>query len=181
MNSTKQDRPLQRQDFVEPQRNGPSVEEQQHRRKRLAQLQEFAADPKTTPQRAHQLERLAMKSEKRRTSTVRRANAKSITRLQDTVLNHIVRGLREGVLSETADLITREAVARRLTVPEHQVEQVFARLVQQGLLAKQPNNGAHDTRRNWLFGGSDTGWAPTYWRLRNLARWREMLPSHVQN
>lgn len=166
---------LQLQDFVEPQRTGPSLTEQQRQYDRQVKLRALAANPATVPQRAYELRRLAGKSAKRNFGGLRRANARSLPKLQDAVIELIGRGLREGVLGERANFVTREAIARRLAVPEHQVEQVFARLVREGLLLRQPNTGAHDTIRNAFFGGPATGWAPTYWRLRNLARWREML------
>jgi hypothetical protein len=181
MKNLEKDRPPQLRDFVEPQRTGPSNQEQHRRRERKARLLELAADPATTPQRVHELRRLAAKSSKRRTPKLRRSNARSLQKLHDEVVSHIVRGVQEGVLSESANRITREAVARRLAVPEHQVEQVFARLVRRGLLRREPNNGAHDTTRNWFFGGAGTGWAPTYWCLRNFARWRETPPLGMQS
>lgn len=86
----------------------------------------------------------------------------------------IARGVREKVPGEHTGRVTREAIARRLAVPQHQVEQVLARLVREGLLAKEPDSGAHETTRSRLFRGADTGWAPTYWRLRDLPRWRAL-------
>lgn len=112
---------------------------------------------------------------KRRTVRLRVPNAKDPARLYDQVVAHLCRGVAQAVLKVGGNSsITREAVARYLRVPPHQVEQVYARLTREGLLTQGRNEGAHDTHRAKFFYGCGTGWAPTYWSLRNPTRWHAL-------
>jgi DNA-binding transcriptional MocR family regulator len=112
---------------------------------------------------------------KRRSYRLRVTNAKDPERLYARVVAHLCRGIAQKVLKVgSGSSITREAVARYLHVPVHQVAQVYARLTREGLMTQERNDGAHDTRRAKFFYGSGTGWAPTYWSLRNEARWHAL-------
>lgn len=109
----------------------------------------------------------------KRPKPLRRSNARSIEALHSQVLALLLEGIRQGVLTaeKSGSIVTREAVARTLGVPNHQVEQVFCRLRIARLLVQDPNDGPHDSYRARMFGGSMTGWAPTYWRLVNPDVW----------
>ena len=125
--------PLKITDFVEPQRTGPSLDTRRAVALHIVTLQRKAADPATPAETAAKSRRLVSNYRARtakRPAGLRRANAKNMEKLFARVVAHIRCGLREGVLRESANpIVTREAIARYLAVPEHQVEQVFKRLV----------------------------------------------------
>lgn len=114
------------------------------------------------------------KRDGKRPRTLRRANAKNVDVLCDQVVEHIRRGIAQRLLADApgSRSVTREAIARYLDVPEHQVEQVFQRLVRNGKLSRAANEGAHDSTRAWFFAGPFSGWAPTYWELRDFEWWQ---------
>lgn len=71
-------------------------------------------------------------------------------------------------LYESRELVlTKEAVAARLGAFEHEVEQVFRQLNQEGILS-QPSHEctAHDTRRNRFFPANRSGWSGDTYALR---------------
>lgn len=64
--------------------------------------------------------------------------------------------------------ITKEFLASKFQVNEHEIEQCFQKLNQEGLLSQAQKRFAHDTNRNYFFGGPSSGWASdTYQILPN--------------
>ena len=54
---------------------------------------------------------------------------------------------------------TKEEIAFATGVKTHFVEQVFMRLNHKGILSQETRDFAHDTNRNPMFFGRDSGWA----------------------
>lgn len=176
--------PLSRASFVVPQQL--RSRSQDSSAQRLAQVQTRVAALRADPasdgallaraERAlHWLTGVHASHKRRPGSTPRRANAKSPDKLYTQVFAHLQQGLAQGFLNfHHSDLVTREAIAARLSVPDHQVEQVFCRLRIEGLLVQQPNEGPHDSYRAHFFTGSSSGWAPTYWKLVHAEKWQAL-------
>ena len=81
----------------------------------------------------------------------------SLEKLKVLVLDYI-----EEVLNNEQRLlkhISKEEISRKYEVKEHLVEQVFHILNREGILSQRKSNYAHDTNRNPMFDGIESGWA----------------------
>lgn len=58
-----------------------------------------------------------------------------------------------------------EDVAYELGLRRGQVQQVFQRLNREGVLSRRSHSFAHDTDRNPLFPGRDSGWCSNYYTI----------------
>lgn len=100
----------------------------------------------------------------KRKHTLRRANAN-----QEKV-NHAVEFLvdlikKDTELSESIhNTITKEAVAKIMNVPEHQVRIAFHKLNLIGKLSQGVNIPPHDSMRDF-WGGNDSSWSATQYKI----------------
>lgn len=89
----------------------------------------------------------------------------------DKVLQETLR-----IISKTeGNYVTKEDIARDLKVKEHEVENVFHRLNLEGILSQRKSNYAHDTNRNPMFPGGESGWASDIYYIRNAEKAKKLL------
>ena len=62
--------------------------------------------------------------------------------------------------------VTKEEISIKYNVKEHYVEEVFKELNREGILYQRKSNYAHDTNRNPMFYGSESGWACDTYDIR---------------
>lgn len=62
--------------------------------------------------------------------------------------------------------VTKEEISIKYNVKEHYVEEVFKELNREGLLGQRTSNYAHDTNRNPMFDGNESGWACDLYYIR---------------
>ena len=55
--------------------------------------------------------------------------------------------------------VTKEEISIKYNVKQHYVEEIFKELNREGILYQRKSNYAHDTNRNPMFYGSESGWA----------------------
>ena len=79
------------------------------------------------------------------------------------------------------DYVTKESIAHEINCKVHQVAIVFAKLNRLGILAQKTRRFAHDTQRNSMFPGPESGWsANTYHILDNASqKLDELTNAHV--
>lgn len=65
-----------------------------------------------------------------------------------------------GYLSNVKDnFVTKEEISIKYNVKEHFVEEIFKELNREGILSQRHAHYAHDTNRNYIFSGSESGWS----------------------
>ena len=62
--------------------------------------------------------------------------------------------------------ITKEEISHKYNVKQHFVENIFRELNREGILSQRKSNYAHDTNRNPMFDGVDSGWACDLFYIR---------------
>lgn len=73
----------------------------------------------------------------------------------------------ELIANEQDNSITVEDYAIKLKAKNGQVYTVFSELVREGVLYNKRPHYAHDTTRNPIFYGAESGWAANYYTIRN--------------
>lgn len=73
------------------------------------------------------------------------------------------------------DEIFKETLAYQLRVKEHAIEKCFHQLNLLGILSQRRPRYAHDTNRNPIFGGSDSGWHADTYKILDKQKARELL------
>ena len=99
---------------------------------------------------------------------LRRANPKHPEAIDDFVVALLKRARREQPAAKEL-VVRREGIAAWLKVPEHFVDQALERLKQQGLLATAINQAAHDSPRAGIWGGPNSAWSGSVWRVHDEA------------
>lgn len=95
--------------------------------------------------------------EKKRHSGIFRTKPKNASVTEQTisqVRDHLLTIKVKGTTS-----VTKEEVGHILKLRTHIVEQIFHRFNLEGLLQRERRSFAHDTNRNGMFGGTESGWA----------------------
>lgn len=62
--------------------------------------------------------------------------------------------------------ITKEEISIKYNIKQHYVEEVFKELNREGILGQRTSNYAHDTSRNPIFDGNESGWACDLYYIR---------------
>ncbi|WP_368262781.1 hypothetical protein [Clostridium disporicum] len=70
------------------------------------------------------------------------------------------------IINADNDYITKEEISRKYCVKEHCVENVFRELNREGILSQRHARFAHDTNRNRMFSGSESGWASDIYYIK---------------
>jgi len=70
------------------------------------------------------------------------------------------------IINSEKGFITKEEISRKYKVKEHCVENVFRELNREGVLSQRHARFAHDTNRNRMFGGSESGWASDIYYIK---------------
>lgn len=88
-------------------------------------------------------------------------------KLKDMIINYI----KYEIIDKENIYVTKEEISRKFKVKEHEVERVFAILNREGMLSQRKSEYAHDTNRNLLLYGSDSGWHPDFYEVINKDRY----------
>lgn len=94
---------------------------------------------------------------------LRRANPRHPERVLEAVERLLDAALAQGQVF-VGWYVTKEALAARLRIPEHFVARAFQQLNQRGRLSRGSNTAPHDSTRD-IWGGHDSAWAPTRYRV----------------
>ena len=99
----------------------------------------------------------------------RKIKKRSDTKAEALILEYINRVAENPKLSVVAmgTAVAKEKVAYDLELPVSQVENIFRKLNREGILSQRNHRYAHDTNRNPIFYGSDSGWASDYYMILN--------------
>lgn len=99
----------------------------------------------------------------------RKIKKRSDTKAEALILEYINRVAENPKLSVVAmgPAVAKEKVAYDLELPVSQVENIFRKLNREGIISQRNHRYAHDTNRNPIFYGSDSGWASDYYMILN--------------
>ena len=99
----------------------------------------------------------------------RKIKKRSDAKAEELILEYINRVAENPKLSVVAmgTAVAKEKVAYDLELPVSQVENIFRKLNREGILSQRNHRYAHDTNRNPIFYGSDSGWASDYYMILN--------------
>lgn len=102
----------------------------------------------------------------------RKIKKRSDAKAEELILDYINRVAENPKLSVVAmgPAVAKEGVAHALELPVSQVENIFRKLNREGILSQRNHRYAHDTNRNPIFYGSDSGWASDYYMILNQAK-----------
>lgn len=97
----------------------------------------------------------------------RKTKKRSDIKAEQLILEYINNVIENPKLSTiaTGPAITKEDTAYTLGLPVSQVEKIFMKLNLKGILSQRNHRYVHDTNRNPIFGGHDSGWASDYYRI----------------
>lgn len=79
-------------------------------------------------------------------------------------INHVIENPKYSAIA-TGPAVTKEEAAYALELPVNQIENIFRKLNREGILSQRIPRYAHDTNRNPIFYGKDSGWASDYYQI----------------
>ncbi len=97
----------------------------------------------------------------------RKTKRRSDIKAEKLILGYINNVIENPELSTiaTGPAVTKEETAYTLELPVGQVEKIFMKLNREGILSQRTPRYAHDTNRNPIFDGPDSGWASDYYMI----------------
>lgn len=100
-------------------------------------------------------------------NNLKKAKPKKALMKYKKIPHHNLKSIIMGyIINSDNNFITKEEISRKYQVKEHCVENVFRELNREGILSQRHARFAHDTNRNRMFPGSESGWSSDIYYIK---------------